>query len=382
MLLAQSLADGDDSPVEAVRLSMDGRRVSTGDDRLPALDGIRAIAIALVLIGHCMIGLGLLRNYGTLVGEAGVSIFFVLSGFLVTRVMLLDEIRTGRLRLGRFYRRRALRIFPAFYAFLGTIYALSAFSVLVPASNRTWMASAFYFRNVVGTDWNTGHLWSLSLEEQFYFLWPVTFLLLKTKRRRLFFIGAAVIAGLAWRSYWLTTFPSPPPVYAIQAVHCWPQMRLDTFLIGAAFAIGDFNWVQGLLPRFILPFLGIWCENAPFHRWTLPFDSVVTAFVIGTLILWLVQNPQYRPAYNLSRPAVAYIGALSYSIYLWQQVFLGPHMHWWSLGAISACAIGSYYVIERPALRWKEKLEHPGPVQPLQDARLAILSPTCVSRLR
>ncbi|HXJ39311.1 MAG TPA: acyltransferase [Bryobacteraceae bacterium] len=331
------------------------------DPKLPALDGVRALAISFVLIGHCMMANSLLRNYGTLVGEAGVSVFFVLSGFLVTRVMLLDEARTGRLRLGRFYLRRALRIFPAFYTLLALLAISVTVNFLPNPGNQTWWASGLYFRNFVGAGWDTGHLWSLSLEEQFYLLWPIAFFLLRTRQNRLLLIGVAVVASIVWRAYWLAAVPSPPSAAAIQAIHCWPQMRLDTFLIGAAFAIGDWNWPRTLLPRFILPFLGIWHENAPFHGWTLPVETVVTSFAIGALILWLVKTPDLRPAHHLSRPGVVYVGVLSYSIYLWQQIFLGPHLHWWSPGAIAGCALASYYLVERPALRWKERLDQRWP---------------------
>jgi peptidoglycan/LPS O-acetylase OafA/YrhL len=331
----------------------------SGEDhhRLPALDGVRAIAISLVLAGHVMIAESALANYGELVGGVGVTIFFVLSGFLVTRVMLLDEARTGRLRLGRFYVRRALRIFPAFYTFLAVLTVLSALQLRPGIEPHSWWASALYFRNFTGSDWDTGHLWSLSLEEQFYALWPIVFAVLRRRRKRLVFIGIAVAAGTLWRLYWLGGVASPPSSATIQAIYSWPHMRLDTFLIGAAFAIGDWQWTRLLLPRFILPFLGIWFENGPFHRWTLPFDTALTAFAVGAMIHWLVQTPFLLPSRNLSRKWVVHVGVLSYSLYLWQQIFLGPHLRWWSLGAIAACASGSYWLVERPALRWKERLD-------------------------
>jgi len=345
----------------AIQSSRQRRAAHTEIDRLPALDGIRAVAIALVLIGHILYAFGPFRNGGTLVGEAGVTIFFVLSGFLVTRVMLLDEARTGRLRLGRFYCRRALRIFPAFYAFLIVSFVLSVFGAFEQPDRKTWLASALYFRNLAGDGWNTGHLWSLSLEEQFYFFWPAIFLLLAGRKRRLLFIGAAVVAATAGRLAWIASLSSPLPPFAIQQIHYTPQFRMDTFLIGAAFAIANWEWTRALEPRFIIPFLAIWFETAPFHRATLPVDTAVTAFGVGALILWLVQNPQLRPAFHLSRPAVVYLGAISYSLYLWQQLFLGPHLRWWSLAAVAVCAICSYHLIERPFLRWKERLQVPPP---------------------
>ncbi|HEY3455190.1 MAG TPA: acyltransferase [Bryobacteraceae bacterium] len=325
-------------------------------DRIPALDGVRAIAIAAVLIGHSLYAINLL-GWAILTGYAGVSIFFVLSGFLVTRVMLLDEIRAGRLRLGRFYRRRALRIFPGFYVFLAALYILGRLGLAGPQSNDTWIASLLYLRNFFGTGWDTGHLWSLALEEQFYFVWPSVFLLLGTRRRRLIFVAAAVLASTILRACWLDQFPSTIPADAIPPLLCWPQMRMDTFLIGAAFAIGNFEWAGVLQPIFIFPFLAFWFETALFSRWTLPIYTPLIAFTIGAMILWLIKNPQLRANHNLSRPGIVYIGVISYSLYLWQQVFLGPHLRWWSLPAVAVCALGSYYLIERPFLRWKDPLD-------------------------
>src|SRR6185437_6322801 len=113
-------------------VSTDERTVSTGvDGRISALDGVRAIAIALVLIGHSILAAdSSIHTYGQLISDLGVAIFYVLSGFLVTRVMLLDEARAGRLRLARFYRRRSLRIFPAFYTFLAVSFVLSSFGII------------------------------------------------------------------------------------------------------------------------------------------------------------------------------------------------------------------------------------------------------------
>jgi peptidoglycan/LPS O-acetylase OafA/YrhL len=359
-------------------------RVSTGEDRLPILDGIRGIAIALVLLGHLIVsaGPGLPLYFGTLTGEAGVAIFFALSGFLVTRVMLLDEIRVGHLRIGRFYERRALRIFPAFYVFLGASAIFAAAHVLERADQRTWVASIFYFRNLAGSGWNTGHLWSLSLEEQFYAVWPLLFLLLGTKNRRLLFIAAAVFVGIVVRCLWLGHLPSPLPLGTIAAVHRWPQMRLETFLIGAAFAIGDWTWPRKLRPVAILPFLALWHFGAILSRWTLAFDSSVTAFAVGTLMLWAILNPKCPTAHNLSGPVATYMGKVSYSIYLWQQLFLGPHLHWWSLGAIFACALLSYSLVERPALAWKEKFERRRAEQPRLTSYVAVSTPNPAALMR
>jgi peptidoglycan/LPS O-acetylase OafA/YrhL len=122
-------------------------------NRLPLLDGIRAFAIAFVIAGHSIHNI-----ISTVLGTFGVSVFFVLSGYLITRTMLADEKTHARLRLGNFYRRRALRIFPAFYSFLLILWVLTLAGYTPVQDKTTRLASAFYFRNLAGSGLETGPL--------------------------------------------------------------------------------------------------------------------------------------------------------------------------------------------------------------------------------
>ena len=119
--------------------------------RVPVLDGVRATAILLVLFGHTVHKAYL--PLGALFGEYGTSLFFVLSGYLITTALLADEARHGRVRLVRFYRRRALRILPALTVFLLVLAALVQIGILEKRSPLSWIASALYFRNLAGTGW-------------------------------------------------------------------------------------------------------------------------------------------------------------------------------------------------------------------------------------
>lgn len=310
-------------PSNADIVSTNERKVSTivDNSRLPALDGVRAIAVTLVLISHALFHWRAPWLLAVFVGQAGVSIFLVLSGFLVTRAMLLDEQKSGRLRLGRFYRRRALRIFPAFYGFLIGLALLSALGLIAHPDRASWLASLLYVRNWTIGEWNTGHLWSLSLEDQFYLIWPAVFLLLRTNRRRLVFVAQTIITLTAWREYWL----AHNGVHAaLRTLDFRTDMRFDTFLIGAAVILRDWNWTSKLVPRYVLTALLIWYVTALLSSWTLAVDTVVTAVGIGALLLWLVQNPQLGPARFLSRRSLVFAGQISYRVYLWQQPFLGP----------------------------------------------------------
>jgi Predicted acyltransferases len=335
--------------LEVAELSTAERKVSTGVDgasRLPVLDGVRAVAISLVIIHHALF----VFQFSLMLGHLGVSIFFVLSGFLITRVMLADEERHGRLRIGRFYRRRALRILPAFYFFLAAVWLLSALGGIAKPAPLEWISSIFYFRNFVEGHWATGHIWSLSLEEQFYFLWPMLFVI--TRKFRVPLILSAAIAFTAYRGYWLYTHPVSWEIYIE------PQFRLDTFLIGGAFAISRPAWTRNLNGAFVLAAILLWFPLS-YYPLTQTISTPVTAALIGALICKLADTPADPLTAALSRRAPVLIGEFSYSLYLWQQLFLGERLHWWALPALVMTAACSYLLIERPFLRLKDRRQLP-----------------------
>src|SRR6266545_3183390 len=135
---------------------------------IPALDGMRAVAVFLVIFYHF--------GFDWVPGAHGVMIFFVLSGFLITRLLLLENEKFGRISLKAFYLRRVLRIFPAFYCYWGILVAfllLTGKQILWP---HAWSALSYLSNYYVALngDPNNGfsHTWSLGIEEQFYLLWP------------------------------------------------------------------------------------------------------------------------------------------------------------------------------------------------------------------
>src|SRR5215469_13565941 len=136
--------------------------------RIPSLDGLRAISISLVVVGHW----AELRYHSDIAGafaNLGVRIFFIISGYLITTLLLKEHAKTSTIRLGGFYVRRAYRILPAAMAFMLPVFVIFW-------RDLRWYhmaAAALYVTNFDYTHpWFLGHLWSLSVEEQFYFLWP------------------------------------------------------------------------------------------------------------------------------------------------------------------------------------------------------------------
>jgi peptidoglycan/LPS O-acetylase OafA/YrhL len=158
---------------------------------------LRAIAVALVVAFHYTGG------KTPLGGGYGVDLFFVLSGFLITTLLLEERAATGRIRLGGFYLRRARRLFPALAALLCAYLVYNA--ILGRDALATVADYGLYFGNIYfvvsrhADNTGLGHLWSLAEEEQFYLVWPLVLLLIARTKRPAYWIAALVVALVAYR---------------------------------------------------------------------------------------------------------------------------------------------------------------------------------------
>ena len=340
-------------------------------DRLPALDGLRAAAIALVMASHAPAPF----PAGRFPGDLGVTLFFVLSGFLITRLLLREWDATGDLSLRAFLTRRVLRIFPAYYAFLAVW--LVAAVLLHKPSEPAHVAAGFtytvnYYQAITGRAAGLiAHAWSLAVEEQFYLLWPPLLLLLLRRggpRRAGVLLAAAIVAVGAWRCY-LLLGAGAGPVYVYNAFDtrfdalatgCLLAVLLrDPRIVPGVRAIGGSAWMPALTAVAVL---------APHVRAPLPFrygpgfslDAILCAVLLAQVLAvggegaWRVLS--WRP--------VRWIGALSYSLYLYhllvEQAVLALDIPAWLrlplwLAASFAVAAASYYAIEKPFLRLKDR---------------------------
>lgn len=164
--------------------------------RLPSVDGWRAACLMLVLAAHSQ-GLPGFKEVGgewwlthiplLFDGHLGVRCFFVISGFLITYLLLQEDERFGSVNLKSFYVRRALRILPVYLAYLAVIGILQYFSV-VWQEPITWVGDLTFTTNFLPRGFISGHLWSLSVEEQFYLIWPISFVFLKNRTHRFLWI--------------------------------------------------------------------------------------------------------------------------------------------------------------------------------------------------
>ena len=165
--------------------AVDNARES-GPHRIPSLDGCRAISILLVVVSHlCETpAFHAFDPYARLMfhfGPFGVEVFFVISGFIITTLLLNEEHSHGFVSIKGFYIRRAFRIWPAAYAYLLVVAVLAWNHVISVAPHHFFYAGTFLMNHVQEMNWFTAHFWSLAIEEQFYVLWPIVFLL--TARR-------------------------------------------------------------------------------------------------------------------------------------------------------------------------------------------------------
>lgn len=340
--------------------------------RIASLDGLRALAVGLVLSGHASDAyIGSTRSIflaPACNSSLGVRLFFVLSGFLITGLLIKEHKKHGKISFRNFYMRRMLRIFPAFYLYLAVIFLLAERGWL-QASWQQYAGAATYTWNYLhlwhsgGPDeggWFLGHLWTLSLEEQFYLVWPGLIILLGWFRTRwLCIVFPLLMPGL--RIAWYYLFPDHRGYLGMMF-----HTAIDSVLIGCAFSLWrDRLWrgftynstVLKLAILFVFIVSPLIAESLRPYRITVGFG--LDAFACGILILQACRTGWWNKL--LSHRALVLVGTWSYSIYLWQQLFLTPHNESWagtfpaSLLAIAVCALASYYFVEQPILRYKTK---------------------------
>ena len=300
----------------------------------------------------------------------GVRLFFVLSGYLITSLLLEEQVKTGRISLAAFYRRRAVRILPAFYVFLGSLVILQVWhsfgltaSAVLAASTHTWNYALLWVTITPTGAWNLGHLWTLALEQQFYLFWPVALLWLGPRRAGWCALGLIIWCPLAR----VATY------YLIPAQRGYLGMMLhtaiDSLMMGclAALLLTDQRvrtWLLRHGPKGVILALCWVLGLSPLVSETIHGFQIVAGFTLDALnaawiIAWLHHQTSPVAEGILSQGLLPWLGSLSYSLYLWQQVFLSPsgeladgHIILPWLSAVGAAWL-SYQLVEKPALRWR-----------------------------
>ena len=315
--------------------------------RIPSLDGLRAVAISLVVVGHWVE----LRHHSDVAGafaNLGVRIFFVISGYLITTLLLTERSRTSTIGLREFYLRRAYRILPAAIVFMLPVF-------IIFRHQLSWfhiLAATFYLANFdFFHPWFLGHLWSLSVEEQFYLLWPGV--LKKWYRHRVGILFGVVAVAPAYRvaCHLLglhgradETFPAVADLLAVGCLLAIFAPRLPRIKAPWALAMS--------LPVVLVP---VYLGHMHFHMtWIL---LLVLWPMMNVSIAGLLLHAVQRPYGILNARPVTWLGQISYSLYLWQQLFVyGEHSKpWYYVIFALGLATASYYLVERPMLRLRDR---------------------------
>ena len=337
---------------------------------ISGLDALRALAVALVLADHYLIMDHLFGTHPNL-GWLGVMIFFVLSGFLITSILLREHEATGSISLRDFYRRRAFRIFPAFYCcwMLTTVVALTFHEFYW----RGALTSFFYMMDY-GRAFHAGELpylhmwisWSLAIEEKFYLLWPLLLILLLKKRSTMLRTMALIILGL-W-TYRAILYLGLGVRW--NYVYCAFDMRADALLAGCLLAVMVGNSKTRLLCcrllqrqwLGVLPPLALACIVLfpPANRALFLFLWSLQPLIIAAMLLQTAYWGARSWAFCRSR-IVRVVALLSYSLYLYHPLGsqIAYFLHLRHNGLVSALlvpvmAVASYSLVEKPFMRMRD----------------------------
>lgn len=353
-------------------------RIPMSDRRtIPSLDGLRALAVLSVVAGHSQSPIldspwfAVVRN-----GDLGVIFFFVISGFLISHLLLSELKTTGHIQLGRFYARRSFRIFPPFYVYLAAVAGLGLLQ-LVPVDLKSLFASATYTWNYYPSaqGWALGHTWSLSLEEQFYLLWP---LCLACFPLRTCLAATITVILISPASRVLTYFLLPE---LRGHINMMLHTHVDAILFGAFLALSR---NLAAFPRLlqvaqssravalagiylvIQPALSAWGRG----KYALPLGMTLDAAACSIILLYAMDRPARPLGRLLNSRVLTHTGRISYSIYLWQQLFTGPYTGNFPLNVvwIFLCAEASYWLVELPSFRIRDRLltSNSAPSTPVQ----------------
>ncbi|RZK04904.1 MAG: acyltransferase [Flavobacterium sp.] len=334
---------------------------------IPSLNGIRAICIVLVIGSHAHhasnfpLGVDTIWNY-FFNGALGVTVFFVLSGFLITYLLLKEEEENHGVSLPNFYFRRAIRIFPVYYFLLFTYFLFHLAGIIhIPLSH--WLTSLTYTKNFGYGSWIDGHLWSLAVEEQFYLVWPLIFKFASRRNRELFAFAIVFISPV----FRAISYKYLGSGFTMMSFFT----NMDCLMIGCLSAIflprimNSFNRYKQNQIRLIamLLIVAVWYLQINFivGFLTVPFGRTLTSLCAAALIVSFGFF-KYGIGYKfLNLKFINYLGILSYSIYIWQQMFFSD-----ALGIFSklpynylfifVVAMTSYHFVEKPILKLRSNL--------------------------
>ncbi|MBK9419932.1 MAG: acyltransferase [Flavobacteriales bacterium] len=348
---------------------------------IKGFDGLRAISIILVILTHMSV-LDYLpdtaffqgRFHPLVSGVTGVNIFFTLSGFLITRILIREQARTGKINLRSFYARRFLRLTPPFILFLVLLLIGTAFGVYTVYPIGLLLSFAYLYNFIPHFLLNgqLSHTWSLAVEEQFYLVWP--FLITLLPHRRLAFAALAAVALAVLAAYVLPglSFPHNGHVYTLQDtffVSRWFFPAAGPIMVGAFMAVLLFKRPAACrhlaLSSLAFPLsAALFLSPLYLPVALLPMAFVIQAAGVAVLLLAIMERQEGALTRLLEFRPLAYLGKISYGVYLY-------HVLATSTGAAGATvksaplsillfmglAIASYELYEKPILKLKARFQ-------------------------
>ena len=332
--------------------SLPTRRPATAMGYQPGLDGLRAISVIAVIFYHA--GFGWMHG-----GFLGVEVFFVVSGYLITSLLLEERERSGAIRLRQFWLRRARRLLPALFSVLiavGIWVALFGTAQQQSDLHRDFLPGIFYFANwgqIFGGAQYFGnfsplrHLWSLAVEEQWYLLWPLAFVLITRRIKRTADAGRAILiaAGVVMIITWWLAAPTVLTSDRTNFLYLSTLTRSSGLLLGAGAAFLWRPWrarsvspgragvrlnVAGLgaTAMLVYAFTAAHLTDRSIYRWQLAVVSLLSLVVVAAVV-----HPSALVVRTFfSSPALVALGKRSYGVYLWS----------WPISVICGAYVGSW----------------------------------------
>ena len=350
-------------------------------DHAPALDGLRGVAVLLIVAYHLISvvwpPLLVLEPEVLPGGFLGVDLFFVLSGFLITALLLRDRLDSGYTQFLGFYRGRAMRLLPALSILLAA-HVIYAQIVNIPndVEQESVTSAAFYYLNWklvwdLRVSEGMGHLWSLSIEEQFYLLWPFAVAALVLLRKWVWAAPVILVGVIGLVMVHRTQLWNDGEPWLFLYVRT--DTRADSLLVGALVA---FLWVnrktptRGLGPAaWVAAVFFAWCVATKPSSDAFFYLGGFTAIALaGAVMLLAALDPNWAANRALRLPPLQAVGRVSYGVYLWHLLVFYAVARWGSdwapavrvVVAVVVTALvttASWFLIERPMLRWKRRLD-------------------------
>lgn len=337
---------------------------------IKGFDTLRGLSIILVLLTH----LGLYhylpendfireRVWRLISGGTGVQIFFTLSGFLITKILLHELNEFNSINFKNFYTRRFLRLLPPLILFYFVIGILMYFE-MIHTNRYAFLFSFFYLYNFVPNEFYTvelGHTWSLAVEEQYYLIWPIIISFLNKKKA--FILIFLILIACIFAVY---LYPVLPFTNEFKS-NRWFIPAVAPIMIGSFFAWlidkQEDTYSRYFAQKHNTIWLGLILFMTPLYSPILELSFVFQSIGVSIILIWILLNQQSKVTSILNNRILSYIGTISYGIYVYQGLFLrtGPGGSLWiqdfpqNIALTFLTAIMSFHLLEKPILKLKKK---------------------------